>query len=435
MYDIPVYMLVPFVLMLGAIAVMPLFAEHFWEKNSNKLIVALILGIPTAIWLIANEMHIQLEHTLIFDYIPFLILLGALFIITGGIFVGGNIEASPKNNAIILAIGAILASFMGTTGASMLLIRPIININKERQFKVHTILFFIGIVANCGGLLTPLGDPPLFMMYLRGVPFEWFFKLGIEWLFVNSLLVILYIFVDNYFWKKESQDSKHSDIKNKEPISINGKLNFLWLAGVVAAVAFINTSSLSFVKAGELSSYLREGAIMLMAVCSMVFTKKQNRVNNNFNWSPIVEVAYLFLGIFITMVPCLLYLELNAETLGINTAPLFYYSTGSLSSFLDNTPTAVTFYSLAMGLFNQNPAAYEGMAIVGGIPEILMYAICTGAVFFGSMTYIGNGPNFMVKSIAEAENIKMPHFFAYMYKFSLIILLPLFILTQLLFIR
>ncbi len=435
MHDIPVFMLVPFVLMLGAIAVMPLFAEHFWDKNINKLIVSLILGVPTAIWLVSNDMLLHLEHSLIFDYIPFIILLGALFVITGGIFVGGNIEASPKNNIIVLAIGAVIASFMGTTGAAMLLIRPIININKERQFKVHIILFFIGIVANCGGLLTPLGDPPLFMMYLRGAPFEWFFHFVPEWLFVNAALLIIFFFYDNYYWKKESEESKERDRKNFVPISLHGKWNFIWLVGVVLSVAFINPNTLSFIKPGEFSSFLREGVILLMAVFSLMFTKKDVRESNNFTWHPINEVAFLFLGIFITMIPCLVYLELNAPGLGVNTPSLFYYATGGLSSFLDNTPTAVTFYSLAHGLVQQDPAIYSGMPLIAGIPEILMYAICIGAVFFGSMTYIGNGPNFMVKAIAEKENIPMPHFFAYMYKFSLIILLPLFILTQLIFIR
>ncbi len=432
---VPVWMIAPFILMLGCIAIMPLFMAEFWDKNRNKLIVALVLGVPVAAWLLGNGMGMKLEETLIYDYVPFIILLGSLFIITGGIFVDGNIEATPGNNSIMLAVSAVLASIMGTTGAAMLMIRPLINMNKDRNFKVHTILFLIGIAANCGGLLTPLGDPPLFMMYLRGVPFDWFFSLGYQWLFVNSLLVIIYFFVDSYYWKKESPEAKTKEKRNAKAFTFYGKLNFLWLAGVVAAVAFINPGTLDFVKPGEPSAYLREAAILLMAVMSLLFTKKQTRQSNNFTWAPIIEVTYLFLGIFITMIPCLLYLEQNASDLGVDTASKFYYFSGSLSSFLDNTPTAVTFYSLATGLFHQNPALYSGMPLIGGIPQIFMSAICTGAVFFGSMSYIGNGPNFMVKSIAEAENIKMPHFFAYMYKFSLIVLLPLFILAQLLFVR
>ncbi|MDP2366020.1 MAG: sodium:proton antiporter, partial [Ignavibacteria bacterium] len=201
--EIPLLSLLPFVLMLLSIAVFPLFWNHFWEKNRNKLYVAITLSIPVIIYLLANGFSHQLIHTMVFDYVPFLILLGALFTITGGIFLTGDIEAKPSINTLFLGIGAVLASFMGTTGAAMLLIRPVIQTNKERTFKVHTILFFIGIVANCGGLLTPLGDPPLFMMYLRGAPFTWFFHLVPEWFITNALLLITYFFVDSFYHKKE----------------------------------------------------------------------------------------------------------------------------------------------------------------------------------------------------------------------------------------
>ncbi len=431
--EIPIYAMIPFILMLGAIAALPLFASHFWEKNKNKLIVSLILGIPTVIWLLTSGYSIELEHSIVFDYIPFIILLGSLFVITGGIYLEGDLEAKPSMNVKFLGIGAILASLMGTTGAAMLLIRPLIKTNSERKYKVHTILFFIGIVANCGGLLTPLGDPPLFMMYLRGVPFEWFLSLSKEWFVCNAILLGIYYFVDLHFWKKEKPEDIAFDHTNIKPLKIRGGLNFVWLIGVVLAVAIINPNNFSFIKVGTLSSFIREAIIALMAVFSISFTKKTVRKSNNFNWEPIEEVAFLFLGIFITMVPCLLYLEMNAEKLGVSSPIMFYYFSGSLSSFLDNTPTAVTFYSLAKGLVEINPAILAGK-VVAGIPEAFMYAICTGSVFFGSMTYIGNGPNFMVKAIAESNDIKMPDFFAYMYKFSLIILLPIFILIQLLFI-
>ncbi len=432
-YEIPIYAMIPFILMLGAIAALPLFANHFWEKNKNKLIVSLILGIPTAVWLLSSGYSVELEHSIVFDYIPFIILLGSLFVITGGIYLEGDLEAKPSMNLKFLGIGAILASFMGTTGAAMLLIRPLIKTNSERKFKVHTILFFIAIVANCGGLLTPLGDPPLFMMYLRGAPFEWFFSLFREWFVCNAILLLVYYFVDLHFWKKEKPEDISFDHTNIKPLKIYGGLNFIWLIGVVLAVAIINPNNFSFIKTGHLSSFIREAVIALMAVFSISFTKKSVRKSNNFNWEPIEEVAFLFLGIFITMVPCLLFLEMNAEKLGVSTPVMFYYFSGSLSSFLDNTPTAVTFYSLAKGLVEMDPGILLGNA-VAGIPEAFMYAICIGSVFFGSMTYIGNGPNFMVKAIAESNNIKMPDFFAYMYKFTLILLLPIFILIQLLFI-
>ncbi|HEX2982665.1 MAG TPA: sodium:proton antiporter, partial [Ignavibacteriales bacterium] len=425
--SVSLFSLIPFVLMLGSIAVFPLFWNHFWEKNSNKLIIALLLSVPILIYLpLVGETH-KLMETMIFDYLPFLILLGGLFTITGGIYLTGDIEAKPSINSLFLGLGAVLASIMGTTGAAMLLIRPVIQTNKERKYKVHTILFFIGIVANCGGLLTPLGDPPLFMMYLRGAPFFWFLQLGPEWFLTNALLVLIYYFVDRHFYAKESPEAKMMDKKNMKPIKVEGSLNFLWLLGVVLAVAFLNSQYIPVIETNEWYKFIREGAIVLMAVLSIVFTSKQIRTSNNFTWEPIKEVAYLFLGIFITMIPCLLYLEHHAKTLGVTSPTQFYFATGFLSSILDNTPTALTFHSLALGL------QQSADIMVAGIPEILMKAISVGAVFFGSMTYIGNGPNFMIKSVAEENNIKMPDFFSYIYKFSLIVLLPVFIIVELLF--
>lgn len=318
---------------------------------------------------------------------------------------------------------------MGTTGAAMLLIRPVIQTNKERTFKVHTILFFIAIVANCGGLLTPLGDPPLFMMYLRGAPFEWFFTLDIEWLFTNSLLLIIYFFVDSYYYKKEPAEAIRRDKTDIKSIKIQGKRNFIFLIGVVLSVEFLNEFYLPFVKTNEWYKFVREAVIISMALLSLKFTPNLLRKQNNFTWHPIEEVAYLFLGIFVTMIPALMYLQSHAKTLGVETPTQFYYYTGLLSAFLDNTPTAVTFHSLAVGLGVQTGE------IVAGIPENILIAISVASVFFGSMTYIGNGPNFMVKAVAEENNIKMPDFFSYMLKFSLIVLLPIFILTQLLFIH
>lgn len=422
--NIPIIALVPFILMLLAIAIFPLFWNHFWEKNKNKLIIAIGLSIPVVIYLLSAGLTEKLIETIVFDYIPFIILLGALFTITGGIFLSGDIEAKPAINTMFLAIGAVLASFVGTTGAAMLLIRPIIQTNKERIFKVHTILFFIGIVANCGGLLTPLGDPPLFMMYLRGAPFEWFLKLFPEWIFVNIFLLLLYFIVDLFYYKKEDPTAIRFDKMNIRPIKIQGKRNFIFLVMVILAVAFLNEQYLSIINSNHYFKFIRESVILLAAYLSIIFTPKLLRVSNNFTWMPIQEVAYLFLGIFVTMVPCLLYLELNAKSLGISSPTHFYYYTGLLSSFLDNTPTAVTFHSLASGL------GVTSSRVVAGIPEEILKAICVGAVYFGSMTYIGNGPNFMVKTVAEENNIKMPDFFSYMLKFSLIILLPVFIITQ-----
>lgn len=426
---ISLFSVAPFVLMLLSIALFPLFWNRFWEKNKNKLIVAIILSVPVIIYLFAYNLSYKLYETLLFDYFPFIILLGSLFTITGGIFLSGDIEATPKVNTVFLSIGAIIASFMGTTGAAMLLIRPIIQTNKERTFKVHTILFFIGIVANCGGLLTPLGDPPLFMMYLRGAHFTWFLKLFPEWFITNFLLLVIYFFVDSFYHKKEPAQAIILDMSVIRPIRLQGKLNFIWLFGVVLSVAFLNEQYISFIASNHYYKFTREAVILSMAILSLMFTTKLVRQSNSFTWEPIKEVTYLFLGIFITMVPCLLYLETNAKKLGIISPHQFYYFSGFLSSFLDNTPTAVTFHSLAMGLGEHTSN------LVAGIPEEILKAISVGSVFFGSMTYIGNGPNFMVKAVAEENNIKMPSFFEYIYKFSLLVLLPIFIIVELLLIR
>ncbi|MCX7874964.1 MAG: sodium:proton antiporter [Melioribacteraceae bacterium] len=425
--QIPLLSLLPFLLMLISIAVFPLFFHHFWEKNSNKLIVAIVLSVPIVAYLLLSNLSHHLIHTLVFDYIPFIILLGALFTITGGIFLSGDIEAKPVTNTIFLAIGGVLASIMGTTGAAMLLIRPVIQTNKERKFKVHTILFFIAIVANCGGLLTPLGDPPLFMMYLRGAPFTWFLKLLPEWFFTNALLLLIYFFVDTYYHKREPEKALLADKTYIKPIKIEGKINFIWLIGVVLSVAFLNEQYLPFIKENHYYGFIREAVILSMSIFSLLFTPNLLRVSNNFTWEPIKEVAYLFLGIFITMVPCLLFLESNASNLGVNTISQFYFYSGALSSFLDNTPTAVTFHSLALGL------GITSGNIVANIPEEFLKAISVASVFFGSMTYIGNGPNFMVKAVAEENNIKMPDFFSYMFKFSIIVLLPIYILVEIIF--
>ncbi len=427
--SIPLWASIPFAIILLFIAIGPLFFHHWWENNKNKLIVSLVLGIPVAIYLIANGLTHNLTHQMFFDYIPFIILLGSLFVITGGIQLKGDIEAKPIVNTIFLAIGALLASFMGTTGAAMLLIRPVIRTNSERKFKVHTILFFIAIVANAGGMLTPLGDPPLFLLYLRGAPFEWFFSLTKEWAVVNGILLVVYYIFDKYYHKKEPITNIIKDKTQIEPISLSGTYNFIFLIGVVLSVAFLNKQYIQAIEHNYNLAFIREAAMLFFAGLSLYFTPKLLRLNNKFTWTPIIEVAFLFLGIFITMVPALLWLNTNAHSLGIDSAAMFYYATGGLSSFLDNAPTALAFHNLALGM--TDPTA---TGLVAGIPEEYLTAISLGAVFFGAMTYIGNGPNFMVKAIAEENKIPMPSFFGYMFKFSLIILLPIYILTQILFI-
>ena len=435
-FVMPAWAMIPFGIMLLTIAVGPLVAEHWWENNRNKLIVSMLLGVPTAIWLIVNGLAHNVEHQLIYDYVPFIILLCSLFVTTGGIHLSGDIKAKPAINTAFLGLGWLLASFMGTTGAAMLLIRPLLATNSQRKYTVHTVLFFIALVANCGGLLTPLGDPPLFLLYLRGAEFTGFFSMILQWVFVGIILLVLYYIFDSYYYKKEDWTNLSADSREVQPIRITGTINFIYLAGIIASVAFINPGYIP--QMGEHDApvwlkLLREIVLVSIIFLSMYTTKKKTREDNHFSWGPIIEVAVVFLGIFTTMIPAMMYLNNNAASLGLTQPWQFFYCSGALSSFLDNAPTAVAFHSLAQGL----PAEILsplGTEYVAGIPEILLQAISMGAVFFGAMTYIGNGPNFMVKSIAEENGVKMPSFFGYMIKFSLIILLPVYILMQLLFI-
>lgn len=428
--------MIPFGLMLLIIAVGPLVAEHWWEKNSNKLLVSLILGIPVAVCLVVGGMTHELVHQIFFDYVPFIVLLLSLFVVTGGIHFSGDLKAKPIINTGFLALGWILASFMGTTGAAMLLIRPVIATNQQRKFTVHTILFFIALVANCGGLLTPLGDPPLFMLFLRGASFTWFLHLMPEWAFTGLILLLIYFLVDTYYYRKEHWTALSADVREATPLIVRGKINFLYLLGIVLTVAFVNEGTIKSMGAADAPlylKYLREIVLVAITLLSIFTTKKEVRYDmNKYSWDPIIEVAVLFLGIFTTMTPALAYLAAKAPTLGLSHAWQFYYSTGLLSSFLDNTPTAVAFHSVATGLTPDQMAAFGGN-IVAGIPEILLKAISLASVMFGSMTYIGNGPNFMVKAIAEQSGIKMPSFFGYMVRFSLVVLLPIYILVDLLF--
>ena len=428
--------MIPFGLMLLTIAVAPLIVEEWWESNKHKLTVAIFLGVPTAVCLIMGGMLHELEHQLFGDYIPFIILLLALYVVTGGIHLSGDIKATPWVNTSFLGLGWILASIMGTTGAAMLLIRPLLSTNQQREHKVHTVLFFIALCANCGGLLTPLGDPPLFMLFLRGAEFTWFASMWGPWLFTGALLMAIYYVLDTYYYKREHAHALQADHEQQQPLVFKGKHNFIYLVGIVMAVAFINSGMIPEMadpKSPMWLRYLRELVLLSLTFMSLYTTKRRVRYGlNKFSWAPIIEVAVLFLGIFTTMTPALAYLNANAASLGLDATWQFYYSTGLLSSFLDNTPTAVAFHSVATGLTPDQMAVFGG-EMMAGIPEILLKAICIGSVFFGAMTYIGNGPNFMVKAIAEENGIKMPSFFGYMWRFSLIVLLPVYILVQLIF--
>ena len=427
---IPGWMLIPFACQLLCIAVLPLTKlEHWWENNLHKLLVSFLLGIPVAGWLCMHGLEHELEHQMVYDYVPFILLLMALFVTTGGICVKGDLRATPHINCIILSVGYLLASLMGTTGAAMLLIRVLIQTNSQRKYTTHTVLFFIAMVANCGGILTPLGDPPLFLLFQKGTPFGWFMGMAPEWLVTGVLMLIIFYMLDLHFYKRESVENIQADKAEQVKVTVSGLINLVWLLCVILSTMFINSTYIPSMGEPDAPFYLkllREWVFILIIILSVVTTKKAVRTDNNYSWSPILEVACVFCGIFATMTPALMFLRQNPLPL---TEPWqFVYGTGFLSAFLDNAPTAMVFHATATTL--SDPGAAN---LVAGVSEPLLRAISMGAVFFGSLTYIGNGPNFMVKSIAEQNGVRMPSFFTYMFKFSLIICLPIYILVQLIF--
>jgi Na+/H+ antiporter NhaD/arsenite permease-like protein len=408
---------IPFVVLLLLIALMPLSFPKFWGKNRNKAVAIAIVGLPIFIYLMVNFRQ-ELTHN-IHDYISFIILLASLFIISGGILMQGDLRATPKVNAMFLGFGAIIANVIGTTGASMLLIRPLLKTNSERKFTGHIPVFFIFLVSNIGGCLTPLGDPPLFLGYLRGVPFAWTLGLWPEWLFMIAIVLAVFYIWDNLAYARESKADLAFDIASVEPLGISGKINFLFLAGVVLVVLF------------QTPPPYREIIMAVMALLSVIFTPKEIRKENGFTFYPISEVAILFAGIFVTMVPVLLMLHEKGASLGITKPWQFFWWTGGLSSFLDNAPTYLSFFTLGESVTAK--MAVTG-AVVSGVHVNILRAISCGAVFMGANTYIGNGPNFMVKSIAEEQGYKVPHFFGYM-AYSCLILLPAYLIITLIFFR
>jgi Na+/H+ antiporter NhaD/arsenite permease-like protein len=448
--SMPLVTVLPFALLLLCIAVLPLVAGHWWEHNKSKAIVSFLLAAPIAIYLVMAMGHagvLELEHKGK-EYASFILLLGSLFVITGGVYVGGSLSGTPLLNTGLLGLGALIASFIGTTGASVLLIRPLLRANASRAKKVHIVVFFIFVVSNCGGLLTPLGDPPLFLGYLKGVPFEWTFQLWKEWLLVNGILLVLFNFYDQKVFDKEERErpgSQLEEVQKHSPLKVEGGLNFLFLLGIVGV---IYASGAGLGTGGEPWPFgLQEGAMLAIAAGAWFTTNPANRQRNRFSWTPVVEVAVLFAGIFVTMAPALLILnswgqgqrEVFGLAFNMHHPAQFFWASGMLSSFLDNAPTYLTFASTACGL---EGVPLEGQYLAqllahtegGGIGPRLLMAISCGAVFMGANTYIGNGPNFMVKAIAEENGVKMPSFFGYM-AYSGLILLPIFGIVTLAFFR
>jgi Na+/H+ antiporter NhaD/arsenite permease-like protein len=399
----------PFAAMLLAIALLPLAAPDFWSSNLRKLAIGAVLGLPVLV-LYARHHPAALAHAA-GDYLSFIILLGSLFVVSGGVLVTGDIEARPSVNTAFLAVGAVLASLVGTTGASVLLIRPLLATNQERNHVAHTVVFFIFAVSNIGGCLTPLGDPPLFLGYLLGVPFTWTLRLAPHWLLANALVLAVYYVWERRLHARESATALARDRTEVRPIRVTGKRNVLFLMAVVASVA-------------GLGAPYREIAMILVSAISLALTPWGVREANRFTFHAIYEVAALFAGIFLTMLPALDILHARGPELGLASPWQFFWATGLLSSFLDNAPTYLTFLAIAQSLGLR--------AEVVGVTHDVLAAISVGAVFMGANTYIGNGPNFMVRAIAEERGVKMPSFGAYML-YSGAVLIPIFAIITLVF--
>jgi len=447
---------IPFALMLAAIAVLPLTpaASHWWESNRSKLIVALTLAaVVLAYYAFLHDTGVEghwpahhvaepsggmfngslvqtiLENAILQEYVPFIVLLFSLYTISGGIRVEGDLQADPLTNAAFMAVGAVLASLIGTTGAAMLLIRPLLETNQERKYVAHTVVIFIFICCNCGGCLLPLGDPPLFLGFLEGVSFTWTLSLWKEWALVNGMLLACYVILDRaVFYHRESLADIERDIERVGKLRFGGwRLNAPLLLGVVLAVALLDPSKPVIGTSWRPWLYLRELAQLGLVAASLWFGNSEVRRKNQFNFGAIVEVAVLFIGIFVCMQPALQILGLRGSELGLNTPAEFFWASGSLSSVLDNAPTYLVFFKTAQGL-----SAPPGAVLEAGVEQGLLAAISLGSVFMGAMTYIGNGPNFMVKAIAESSGVKMPSFFGYMI-YSFTILLPILALNVWLF--
>ncbi|RMF58878.1 MAG: sodium:proton antiporter [Calditrichaeota bacterium] len=472
--ELPLWSVIPFIGILLSIAIFPLVAPDFWHHNFGKVSAfwGLLFAVPFVIAYKGEAVHAIL-HTYFLEYIPFIILLWSLYTVAGGILARGAPVGTPFANLVVLIIGTALASWIGTTGAAMVMIRPYIKMNIFRKSKVHLIVFFIFLIANIGGSLTPLGDPPLFLGFLQGVPFFWTFRLFWEMLFVVAIVLTIFFLWDSYMFRKEGWKDKihilryhfsnpeahmddiafeelveienqdlHTTTVKKARLEIDGLVNIIFLLGIIGGVLFSG-----YVHMGEVTvlgvhmhvqNLIRDGFLILMGLLSLKITPWEYREGNDFTWFPIQEVAKLFAGIFVTIIPALAMLQAGMHghlAMIIKTVKEpwhYFWITGSLSSFLDNAPTYLVFLNTALGQFFSGTPTREAVHLLIAQKEIYLAAISTGAVFFGAMTYIGNAPNFMVKSIAEQFNIKMPSFFGYML-YSLTILGIVFLLVTFIF--
>lgn len=430
---------IPFAILLGAIAVLPLIEHtaHWWENNLHKFYVAGNLGLITlayiAFWHPERSIALAartLEHVMVAEYIPFIVLLFSLYTISGGIRITGDLPAHPSTNTAFMLAGGLLASFIGTTGAAMLLVRPLLETNAERKHVAHTVVFFIFVVCNCGGLLLPIGDPPLFLGYLNGVDFLWTLSLWRSWLLVNTLLLAVYLAVDHfYYYPRETKADIARDERQVTRLKFSGVWpNGLLLLGVILSVGLLDPAKAIPGTEWHPWFYLREMVQLALVGVSLLLGPKVARDDNNFDYLAIVEVAALFIGIFLAMQPALEILKAHSATLGIDTPHKFFWITGTLSAVLDNAPTYLVFFKTAQAM------PPDGAHLVAGVAEPFLKGISLGAVMMGAMTYIGNGPNFMVKAIAEKSGVPMPSFFGYVV-YSVVVLLPILVLDTWLFLE
>ena len=438
-----IFWVIPFVGILLSIAVMPLVALEFWHHNFGKISLfwAASLIVPFLINQGIEVTVYELLHVGLLEYVPFIILLLALFTISGGVMLKGTLVGTPMLNTIILFIGTALASWMGTTGAAMLLIRPLIRANEQRKNKVHIIVFFIFLVANIGGSLTPLGDPPLFLGFLKGVNFFWTTSaMFVPMLFMVVSLLLIFFGLDTYLYGKE--EGIKVDTADHQKLGLEGSFNLLLLAGVVFGVLLSGfwkphiNFEIYHVHI-ELQNIIRDVLLLLLTYASWILTSKEIRKANEYTWFPIIEVGKLFAGIFVTIIPAIAILKAGTKgalssvvsSVSKDGEPLnymYFWLTGILSSFLDNAPTYLVFFNTALG---------DTMTVsdLMGQGSQTLLAISAGAVFMGANTYIGNAPNFMVKSISESSGIEMPSFFGYFFKWAVPILMPLFIIVTYIF--
>jgi Na+/H+ antiporter NhaD/arsenite permease-like protein len=435
-YATPTWAVAPFVCYLLLIATLPLFFGAFWEHNRNKLIVAALVSVPVLVYLFGIRTGgVQMLLRTGCDYVSFIALLAALFTISGGICLRGSLAGTPGVNSIFMAVGAVLGSVIGTTGASVLLIRPLLRANERRAYTTHIVVFFIFIVSNGAGLLTPLGDPPLFLGFLRGVPFTWTLRLAAPWALVNGVLLSLFTIIDRVIAVREKRHPRraagisHFPASPQEPLRLDGGTNLFWLLGIVIVVFVMGTYGTPLFGDSYLRSLVQVLGMLGCGALSLVSTKREIHEANRFNWAPIVEVAVVFIGVFVTMIPALSFLGERGASLGITKPWQFFWASGALSSVLDNAPTYLTFASLAVGVTNSTGAtlSVENLGALAFHPsgQHLLEAVSCGAVFMGAITYIGNGPNFIVKAIAEQHHVRMPSFFGYTL-WSFAILVPLF---------